>query len=32
VLLEDLIEQAMDEIPRSFPNVDPVTTLRRALN
>ncbi|MEU5421903.1 hypothetical protein ACH4UT_08640 [Streptomyces sp. NPDC020799] len=30
-LLESLIEQATTEIPRTFPGVDVITTLRRAL-
>ncbi|MGW7276518.1 hypothetical protein ACWGH5_39240 [Streptomyces sp. NPDC054864] len=32
VLLDDLIEQAYAEIPRVFPDVDVLETLRRALN
>ena len=32
VLLEDLIEQASAEIRRKFPDLDPLTTLRRALS
>ncbi|MFJ9818789.1 hypothetical protein ACIRU3_26760 [Streptomyces sp. NPDC101151] len=32
VLLEDLIEQASAEIRRMFPDLDPLTTLRRALS
>lgn len=32
VLLEDLIDQAYAEIPRAFPDVDVVETLRRALS
>lgn len=32
VLLEDLIDQAYVEIPRAFPGVDVVETLRRALS
>ncbi|MFE4533780.1 hypothetical protein ACFRKB_01755 [Streptomyces scopuliridis] len=32
VLLEDLIEQASAKIRCQFPAVDPLTTLRRALN
>ncbi|MFD5555047.1 hypothetical protein ACFWIA_14575 [Streptomyces sp. NPDC127068] len=31
-LLDDLIEQADMAIRRTFPNLDPVATLRRALN
>ena len=32
ILLDGLIEQATTEIPRAFPGVDVITTLRRALN
>jgi hypothetical protein len=32
ILLEDLIEQATAEIRRTFPSLDPLKTLRRALN
>lgn len=32
VLLDDLIGQAQAEIRRTFPNLDPVATLRRALD
>jgi hypothetical protein len=32
VLLEDLIEQATGEIRRTFPDLDPLATLRRALS
>ncbi|MGW1673757.1 hypothetical protein [Streptomyces sp. NPDC002324] len=32
VLLESLIEQATTEIPRAFPNLDALATLRRALS
>jgi hypothetical protein len=32
VLLDDLLEQAHAEIPRAFPGVDVLSTLRRALN
>ncbi|WP_026150088.1 hypothetical protein [Streptomyces prunicolor] len=32
MLLEDLIEQASAEIPRAFPGVDVLATLRRALS
>jgi hypothetical protein len=32
VLLEDLIDQATAEIRRTFPDLDPLTTLRRALS
>jgi hypothetical protein len=32
VLLDSLIEQATAEIPRAFPNLDVLTTLRRALS
>jgi hypothetical protein len=31
-LLEDLIEQATEELRSAFPNLDPLATLRQALS